>query len=286
MGSNIDQFHEVYLDSKKKKQVAEFHRYRVQHALHKSEFPGSMIVVPLPKNEPIRILDSATGEGIWMIEELQNYPNATFVGTDIEVAGFDEHKDISDQISFRQQSILDPWPESDLNAYDLVHQRYGFTNILFNKCASAVKGLLQLVKPGGYIQLVDANLMGFERGTGHEGISTMMDFMGKFFEQGGMDLSSGPKLESWLRAAGAEDVEVKAMSFPMGKCAKTKRLAKLSAWNMMTLVDNFAFVCEQIPGFWYTQDQFGQLSVAVEEELKTVGNTWKFWVVTGRRRLE
>jgi len=45
-----------------------------------------MKIVPLPKDEPIRILDSATGEGIWMIQEAEHYPNATFVG--IEPAGF------------------------------------------------------------------------------------------------------------------------------------------------------------------------------------------------------
>ncbi|KAF2877964.1 methyltransferase GliN [Massariosphaeria phaeospora] len=278
----MDKFQEVYLESKKKRQAAEFHRYRVQHELHKSEFDGSMIAVPLPST-PIRILDSATGEGTWMIEESERYPHATFVGTDIETAGFEEHSDLPGSISFRQQSILDAWPEADQASFDLVHQRYGFSNIPAEQCQKAVNGLLSLAKPSGYIQLVDTDLMAFESGEGHEGMSEMMSFMGRFFQQGGMNPSSGPKLENWLKAAGAEDVEVRAMSFGMGVRAKTAKLAELSTWNQITLVDNFSFVCSQFPNFWYSPEQFETLAKNVERELGSTGNSWKFWVVTGRR---
>jgi hypothetical protein len=203
-----------------------------------------MIVVPLPKDRPIIVLDSATGEGTWMIGETGNYPNATFLGTDIEVAGFNEHKNLPGQISFRRQSVLDAWPETDHGKFDLVHQRYGFTNVPIGTCPSVVTSLLELVKPGGYIQLVDADLMAFERGDNHPGMTEPMEFMGRFFAQGGMDPSSGPKLEVWLKTAGAEDVTTRPMTFGMGKNAKTDELAEQSAWNILTLVDNFKFVCE------------------------------------------
>ncbi|KAF2711260.1 methyltransferase GliN [Pleomassaria siparia CBS 279.74] len=279
----MDKFHEVYSDSKRQRQAAEFHRYRVQHALHRSEFNGSMIEAPLPKDRPINILDSATGEGIWMIEEAANYPNATFLGTDIEIAGFEEHKDLPDQVSFRQQSVLDPWPRNDHERFDLVHQRYGFTNVPIGTCPGVVRHLLELVRPGGYIQLVDADLMGFERGEGHAGMTAMMDFMSQFFAQGGMDPSSGPKLEAWLKAAGVEDVTTRPLSFGMGKAAKTQQLAEDSTWNVLTLVDNFKFVCEKIPDFWYTSQMFDQLAADIEKEMREHGNSWKFWVVTGRK---
>jgi hypothetical protein len=84
--------------------------------------------------------------------------------------------------------------------------------------------------------------MEFERGKGHEGMAAMIDFMSRFFQQGNMDPSSGPKLESWLKAAGAENIEVKAMSFGMGQQATTADLAEKSSWNILTLIDNFSFV--------------------------------------------
>lgn len=236
-------FESVYLESKQEKQKEEFHRYTVQHALHRLQFDGSMVVAPIPKDKPIKILDSATGEGIWMIEEVRNFPQATFTGCDIEPAGFTYHDDIPKQISFCQHSMLDAWPEEFTSAFDLVHQRYGLTQVPAEACADVVKRLFDLVRPGGYIQLVDADLLGFEKDAGHEGMAEMMNFMTKFFAMGGMDPVSGPKLESWLRKAGAEDVEVKAMSFPMGKRAETSDMQRLSTWNQLTLVNNFAYVC-------------------------------------------
>ncbi|KAF2831116.1 methyltransferase GliN [Ophiobolus disseminans] len=260
--------YKIYLESKKRRQEAEFHRYRVQHDLHKSEFGESMIVVPVAKDAPARILDSATGEGIWMIEELANYLQATFVGTDVEPAGFGEHPDLPVSISFHQQSILDAWPETEKGSFDLVHQRYGFTNIPVEQCQTT---------------LVYADLLGFESGDGHEGMVAMTNFMSRFFKQRNMDPSSGPRLRSWLKAAGAENVEVTAMSFGVGKQATTEELAEKSSWNILTLIDNFSFVCSNLHGFWYTQENFKKLIEDVKKELETTGNRWQFCVATGQR---
>lgn len=82
-----------------------------------------MIVVPLPKDQPINFLDLATGEGIWVIKEAGNYPNATLIRTDIEVASFNGHIDLPDQISSRRQPVLDLWPETDHDKFNLVYQR-------------------------------------------------------------------------------------------------------------------------------------------------------------------
>jgi hypothetical protein len=46
------------------RQKKEYERLRMQHELHKDAMGGELVRVPLSKQTPIRILDSATGDGL------------------------------------------------------------------------------------------------------------------------------------------------------------------------------------------------------------------------------
>jgi hypothetical protein len=37
------------------------------------------------------------------------------------------------------------------------------------------------------------------------------------------------------------------------------------------------------PGYWYTAEDFGTLAEEVADEMETIGNTWKFRVVTAQK---
>ncbi|KAF2656942.1 methyltransferase GliN [Lophiostoma macrostomum CBS 122681] len=281
----VGELQDAYVSAKKERQHAEHERLRVQNDLHWEAFQSSsMIVVPLPKDKSVSILDSATGDGYWMQQESRNHPNALFTGIDVDRDYFEALGGLSASISFKVQSLLMEWPKDDHDAYDLVHQRYALTNMPRNEASMVIKRLMGLVKPGGYIQLVEADMMAFDR-EGHPGMSALMDFMANFFATGDMDPSTGPKLAGWLEQAGAEDIESKVMSFGIGARGRSKEQQEKSTWNELTLVNNLRFVCEKIPGFWYSADRFQALERLVREEMETTGNTWRFYVVTGRRPL-
>jgi hypothetical protein len=46
----------------------EYGRLRRQHPLHKHVMNDKLIQVPFPASRPIKILDSATGDGLWMLD--------------------------------------------------------------------------------------------------------------------------------------------------------------------------------------------------------------------------
>lgn len=259
MGSrniSIDELQDAYISAKRDRQRSEHERLRIQNDLHWEAFDGtSMIVVPLPKDEPLKILDSATGDGYWMKQEAANFPNAKFMGIDVDPDYFSAIKDLPSNVSFAVQSLLDPWPVEHQSAYDLVHQRYVMTNMPQGEALNVIRRLLGLVKPGGHIQLVEADMTSFDR-DGHPGESEKMDFMAKFFATGDMDPATGPKLADWLTQAGAVDVESRMMSFGIGARGKTQGQREKSTWNELTLVDNLSFVCERnvtlgLNGVWW-----------------------------------
>jgi gliotoxin biosynthesis N-methyltransferase len=284
------------------RQQNEYERLRTQHELHKDAMQGELVRVPLSTTEPIRVLDSATGDGLWMEEVSKQYPNATFVGTDINTKHFEQLKGLPASISFRIQSVMDPWPVEDHGAYDLVHQRYCLAMFSLQKDEQIVKKLFELVKPGGFIQLVDANLLGYDGGEQHPGMDQMMAYMKRGFEEAGMNAAPGPLVASWLRNSGAVDVQDNVFSFPMGSMAATPEAQTNTTSNLSAMIDNFAMIgsskccissincpyktsltAAEIPNYWFSQDQFKALKEAVLEEMENTGNTWRFNVVTARK---
>lgn len=61
-------------------------------------------------------------------------------------------------LSFHAQSILDPFPEEDLGTYDLVGVRAFAFVLAGEQWQNAVKNLITLLKPGGYLQWIDGDM--------------------------------------------------------------------------------------------------------------------------------
>ncbi|KAF5867498.1 putative methyltransferase domain-containing protein [Botrytis fragariae] len=265
------------------RQENEYERLRKQHELHMTAMDRVLIRAPLPKTKPIRILDSATGDGLWMVDALKEFPEASFVGTDIFQKHFEQIQNLPSAITFKVQSVMDEWPVEDQNAYDLVHQRYCLAMFNPEKESAIVKRLFGLVKSGGFIQLVDADLVSYDGGEEHPGMTRMMNYMQRGFTEAGMNPSPGPSIAGWLRESGAVDIQERVLSFPMGCQAATLEDQISTTNNLTNMIDNFAMIGSKTPNYWYTPEEFKSLKEAVVKEMAEIGNTWRFWVVTGQK---
>ena len=137
--------------------------------------------------------------------------------------------------------MLEPWPAEYQSAFDLVHQRFCFAAFKPEVSKAATKRLFDLVKPGEYIQLVDGDLLGFDR-EGHPAFVKMMDFIERAFAQGGMIPIPGRSLKPWLEAAGAADVVAKVYEFGLGVKAGTAEKQRQTTANILGMIDNFAMI--------------------------------------------
>jgi hypothetical protein len=194
----------------------EINRLSNQHDVIKSEMPGSSLVLaPVDLSKPLRILDSGTADGAvlspkgrsrqglkleFLVTWIRDLAAATapvehqFVGTDITRDNF---------ATYHVQDINQPWPEDWENSFDLVHQR------LVLVCAGAavqqvVDNLVALVKPGGYIQLIEATNDLLE--DGGPGIQDFIAVVQGIFKSMGSSPNLGNDLAGLLQAAGCEDV--------------------------------------------------------------------------------
>ncbi|RUP47476.1 S-adenosyl-L-methionine-dependent methyltransferase [Jimgerdemannia flammicorona] len=102
----------------------------------------------------IRVLDLGTGTGIWSIEMAVEYPASTFVGTDVATV-FPTHDQIPKNCSFVQANTLQlPFEDA---SFDFVYQRFMGLAFSPSEWKIAMKEIVRVLKPGGWIEIAEGN---------------------------------------------------------------------------------------------------------------------------------
>lgn len=131
-------------------------RLRLQHKHVKRYMGGRLVYTPTNlAQKGLRILDVATSDGFWLQElkpGLAQAESCTLIGTDVTVDR--TSGDIDDDIKVHQQDTMADWPQDWLGSFDLVHQRFALLTAMDQQKACLSK-LVSLVKPGGWLQLVE-----------------------------------------------------------------------------------------------------------------------------------
>jgi gliotoxin biosynthesis N-methyltransferase len=154
-------------------------------------------------------------------------PAHTFVGIDIDPSKFPQ--DPPAGTSYQVQDINKPWPEDWKNSFDFVHQRLAMVGAGPNG-QGALKNLSELVKPGGWIQLIEAENVP-EESDGpamHDFVQVMKDIF--VFVGAGLKLSH--QMAEWLKADGFADMEERVFVCQMGATNPNPQLAKQGVFSM------------------------------------------------------
>ncbi|KAH0611186.1 uncharacterized protein H6S33_011613 [Morchella sextelata] len=126
----------------------EWNRLELTHHMWTLLLAGKLFKAPVGP-EPLRILDLATGTGLWAIEVADQYPDSQVIGNDIAPTN---PPWMPPNLDFHIEDIEDDWVFPP-NSFDLIHIRgmAGFIKDwprLISQCFTALK-------PGGYIELQD-----------------------------------------------------------------------------------------------------------------------------------
>ncbi|PVI02637.1 hypothetical protein DM02DRAFT_701096 [Periconia macrospinosa] len=185
----------------------EVDRLANQHEVIKDALNGALVVAPIDLlTTPLRILDSATADGPGLLHIgtwIRDLAASTapiqhqFVGTDIDPTPFPTVAPPGQ--SYRAQDINKPWPEEWKDSFDLVHQRLALA-VAGPAQQQVVNTLSALVKPGGWIQLIEAtNVLPDEDGPAMHNLVKVIK--GAFSAFGG-SLELARELPGWLKEAG------------------------------------------------------------------------------------
>ncbi|KAI9037495.1 UMTA methyltransferase family protein [Aspergillus affinis] len=134
-------------------------RLNLQHYLwHESIGYHMHPKVKIPKSNPV-IADVATGTALWPIHVAREVPSARIDGIDIDMTQAPQPPWLPANVRLRSWNLFSPVPPDLRGKYDLVHVRLLVLVLSGVDPLPAIRNLLALVKPGGYLQWDELDCM-------------------------------------------------------------------------------------------------------------------------------
>ncbi|KAL4787870.1 S-adenosyl-L-methionine-dependent methyltransferase [Aspergillus varians] len=116
---------------------------------------GYLLHPSIVQHDHMRIADVGTGTGIWLRELAKLLPpNTQLDGFDLSDSMF-SRDNLPENIQFYHQNFLEPFPEKFLGKYDVLNVRVMVVALSSDEWEPAVRNLMTLLRPGGYLQWVD-----------------------------------------------------------------------------------------------------------------------------------
>ncbi|KAI7888103.1 S-adenosyl-L-methionine-dependent methyltransferase [Mucor mucedo] len=106
--------------------------------------------------EGINVLDSGCGPATWVFEMGETYQRSTFHGVDAACVFPEDIKPANVELVIGNVAKNIPYPDEN---FHYVHQRLLFLGLSQSDWDGALKEIYRVLKPGGYIELVEPDLL-------------------------------------------------------------------------------------------------------------------------------
>ncbi|OAL00893.1 hypothetical protein IQ06DRAFT_293069 [Phaeosphaeriaceae sp. SRC1lsM3a] len=264
----------------------ELTRLALQHVIIKDATKGKLVFAPVKfDGAPLHILDACTGDGLW-IRDLQasigSNSEHSYTGTDIEKSYFPED---TPNTTYKVQDITKSWP-ADWNAkFDLVHQRLAIVVPgSEEKTLEVLRGYVDLIKPGGWIQFVEVRQWTKETdGKAFKDLNVCLSDMIKTI---GASLTHIDNAKSWLETLGLVDVQEETVEANYGT-REDKKVQEIAKRSILTTASSILGITSTFPQQLLTlpQDRVVQIKDDLEKEFETepVSAHWQYKIVWGKK---
>jgi len=153
--------------------------------------------------------------GFWIRDvaadcHLAGWPAHEYVGTDIDPSKFSLQPPAG--TSYKVQDMNKPWPEDWQQSFDVVHQRVALASG-GPMAKSALQNLAGLVKPGGWIQLIEAELS-IEVATEGTPMWKFLHLLLNIYAFIGLPSRMVEQIEPWLKELGFVNIREQTFDFP------------------------------------------------------------------------
>lgn len=131
-------------------------RLNLQHMLFREVFQFNIHPNARPSaGHPVRIVDVAAGTCLWLLDTAREIPEAQLDGTDNDLSKAPHDSWLPGNIALHSWDIFEEPPSHLVGKFDLVHVRLLVLVLSGLDIKPVLRRLLQLLKPGGYLQWDD-----------------------------------------------------------------------------------------------------------------------------------
>ncbi|KAI9646935.1 hypothetical protein NHQ30_004935 [Ciborinia camelliae] len=178
---------------------------------------GHVLDPSIPKQNIYRIADVATGTGIWLREVAAELVDGGYssplktVGFDISAKQFP--KTSPPENKFVVWDMTTSFPQEYHRSFDVVHVRLVILALKVEQIKDVVQNIVELLKPGGYLQWTDFSYMMereiiFPVGDGDLSCKTEGEIIVKFIDEQGYSYDPTGDVEKVLQCLPLEGVHV------------------------------------------------------------------------------
>lgn len=262
------------------KDAAEGNRLDLQHHLLKIALGGNYRA---PVRQPRAILDVACGTGIWCRELAHEFPDAQFVGFDIDSTPLEASRQrlgpsgqFPANFRFLEANALKPFPFEDAS-FDFTHARLlaGFLPIA--QWPAVVAEMVRVTRPGGYIELVENELPS----SPSPAFNFLVDISLQMVRKYGLYEGAGPHLTDHLRQAGLERVQQRRVVLGTGRYAS--RQQRLMITDLVAGAENFKPIA--LKAGLTSEEEYSAALARDQDELTKMGVTWPYTCAYGMKPL-
>ncbi|CAI7629488.1 unnamed protein product [Penicillium glandicola] len=241
---------------------------------------GRLVVAPVDLTRPnLRILDAGAADGRWLLDLHSSLPSTLghqYIGIDSLSKFFSTS--LPNQIILKEQRIDATWPPGWQSSFDYVHQRLVLPGSEHITHQQTVTNLCQLVKPGGWIELIEQDHATPNPG----GMAKAEQVVRELFTHSGHGYDYALKLGEFLQEAGMEDIKVEVFDIPLGALNPDPELAAKSTWQVRSALEGFMPTIRGIKCSLPTEE-LEDMPAFTERELKRVGGYQRLVAAYGRR---
>ncbi|KAG0363379.1 S-adenosyl-L-methionine-dependent methyltransferase [Gamsiella multidivaricata] len=250
--------------------LTESDRLDAQHYIVRFIFKGNYNV-ELDREKNIKILDVATGTGVWALEMAHEFPNADVYGVDISAIFPTEIK--PKNCHFQLCNILEGLPFPD-NHFDFIYQRLLVYALSPAQRKQVNAELLRVLKPEGYLQLVESDGIVYNPGPETEKINQLSL---ETSLRHGVDPREVQHMKSGLKQAGYTSVNSFNIALPVGNWGG--KAGELSQQNMHGLAT--IWLKGEIGKM--DQESCDRVLKLADEEIEKMQSYYKVWLVVGQK---
>ncbi|KAI0553116.1 S-adenosyl-L-methionine-dependent methyltransferase [Xylaria curta] len=187
-------------------------REELMHILVMDILDQQLFLAPMTE-PPNKIMDLATGIGLWAIEMGDRYPDATILGLDLSPI---QPTSVPPNVTFQVDDVEDTWVHE--NDYDFIHMREA--SGYMRSTPAVIESVIAHLKPGGWFELQEFHWVAeTEDGTIDPNIPVnryMEHMMSAAASTEGRKIPIVPEIGEIMRRAGFVDIKKKTYRVPYG----------------------------------------------------------------------
>ncbi|KAH8653841.1 S-adenosyl-L-methionine-dependent methyltransferase [Xylariales sp. PMI_506] len=240
---------------------AEQDRLDMQHASFRSLLKGRLSLAPVVS--PKRVMDVATGTGIWAIEFAQENPGSQVVGTDLSAI---QPSNKPPNCDFIVEDSEEEWVGNENQPFDYVHMRFVAT--CFDDTKVVLRHAFNNMSPGGWIELQSPDFMVQSLDNNLDGTPLLrwFELVRAGLAQIGRDVHIARNYKQWLTELGFVDIQEKVIKWPANPFSQDPWLHEVGLFQMI----NF---CDGARGIGWKLLEMAGLSAAEIDELTNDAKT-------------